>query len=195
MKKTEKILVTITLLGVVLRFLLIPGASELITVGATVLAILYGYFSFALLNDIRLRQIFKKTSYTNLSWKRILISVLIGFSISTIVFGILFKLLILPGAYELLIIGLVGTGFLIVIIFLVPKMKNESYRKIYIRCVPIVVLGLTLYLVSTEFLIRTLYRENPSFVKAAIESIHNPNNLELEAKMNEEWDKIHLSSE
>ena len=57
-----------------------------------VLSTLYCYFGFALFNNIRLKEIFKKDRHTEISVLRIIGAVFSGMILSTYVIGILFKL-------------------------------------------------------------------------------------------------------
>ena len=61
MKKIEIILGITAICGVIIKFIFMR--SELMTLAFLMLAMLYSNFGFALFNDIRLRDIFKKASY------------------------------------------------------------------------------------------------------------------------------------
>ncbi len=107
MKKAEIILGIIAIAGIIMRLMAIPGGVILTLISLTVLSTLYYFLSFALLNGIRLRKIFKKESYAEINAQKIIAAILAGFSLSILTMGILFKIQSYPGANLMLIIGLV----------------------------------------------------------------------------------------
>ena len=73
MKQTEKILGGLIIILMIIRlFFSLPYFDITITLLILVLSMIYFGFGFALLNNVRLRNIFKKDSYNEISTLRIL---------------------------------------------------------------------------------------------------------------------------
>ena len=72
MKKAEIIIVTLSIIALAMNLLLVPGGGVLTVLALSTFSIIYFYLGFALFNDIRLRKIFKKDSYKEISSSRIL---------------------------------------------------------------------------------------------------------------------------
>ena len=148
MKKFELIVGLTAILGVLLRIFHIPGGSILTMLSFTTLSAFYFLFSFALFNDIKLRDIFKKESYKDTSVKRIIGAIVLGFGLSPIILGGLFKLLSFAGANIQLLIGLLTTGIVLVIaIIFYFRSKADYYKRIFIRIAIYGGLGLILYFI------------------------------------------------
>ena len=109
MKKFELIVGLIAIFGIFLQIHHMPGSSALTGLALMVLLIFYYVLSFALFNGIKLRDIFKKVSYKDTNVKRIIGAIGLGFALSTIITGGLFKLQFWAGANIYLHIGLVNT--------------------------------------------------------------------------------------
>src|SRR4051812_16939260 len=113
MKLTERILISLTVLGVLLKLLLIPGASIIFLISIVLLWGLYFVFGFALFNNIRLRNIFKGKSYAHTNALRITGAACTGIVLSMLLNGILFKILHWPGAQVMLLSGPFPAGVII----------------------------------------------------------------------------------
>ncbi len=115
MKKSELLFGLLALLALALRFFALNGGAQLMIIALSALALLYFYLGFALLNHIPLRKVFRKESYRSVSRMRIIGATAAGIALSMVVIGILYKLLRWPGAYEMLLIGLMGLAFVFVV--------------------------------------------------------------------------------
>jgi len=150
MKKTEKIIAIIAILAFTLKFSGIPGANILLIISFASLSILYFPFGVALFNGINLKDIFKKESYQGLSVLRIIGSFGVGNALSTLSYGIQFKLLHWPNGITYLVTGLI----LVIIALLFAgykyfESKNNFYVSILIRLVAFVIIGfLAMYMFS-----------------------------------------------
>jgi hypothetical protein len=191
MKKTEIVLIGIFIIGFILMLFGISGQGILMVLGLGILALYYTFFGFALLNDIRLKNIFKKESYKDISTLRILGSIAAGFCIAISLNGVLFKIMFWPGSYILQINGIL---FLIVItiIGLIKYSKDKSpfYSKLFKRTITISIVGIFLFLLPSEKLVDLKYPNNPKYVKALKDSWANPNNIEYQKKYQEEREKF-----
>ncbi|MFT6166691.1 MAG: glucan phosphoethanolaminetransferase (alkaline phosphatase superfamily) [Vicingaceae bacterium] len=191
MKKTEKILLLIALLGLTFKLFHWPGASALLILSLSALSVFYMYFSFAFFNGIELRKVFKKESYTGISTLRIVGAIGTGLGLSVALVGILFKLSFWPGATMQLITGLAVLLIVTVISFFKLKNSNDGYYfKVLKRAVPVVSICITLIYIPTQVWLELRYPNNPEYVQALIEAEANPSNSELWEKVDEEKEKM-----
>ncbi len=184
MKKTEIIIVTLSFLALGLNLLLIPGGGLLTVLTFSILSVLYMYFGFALFNDIRLRDIFKKDSYKGISSKRIFGAIGTGFALSAMTAGLMFKFQSWPGADFYLKAGLFGL-LIVTVIGLVKYYKNKSdfYTRIFKRVAIFGGLGLVLTLTPKTVFVELKYRNHPEYVDALKKAMTDPGNKEL-------WDNV-----
>jgi len=152
MRKFELIVGIIAIVSFLFKLLHLPGSSILLVLSFSTLSIFY-YLSFALFNGIRLKDIFKSTSYKNTNAKRIIGAVGLGFALSALIMGALFKIQLWSGGVMQLTIGLILTG-LIFIIAAVFYLRNKIvfYTRVFKRIVIIGGLGLILLLTPTSTL-------------------------------------------
>ena len=148
MKKIELIVGFASILAIILKIIHLPGSSILLTLTFGMLSIFYYLFSFALFNGIRLQDIFKKEAYRDTNAKKIIGTIGLGFVISLIIIGGLFKLQFFPGADFLLRIGLITIGIILLIVTIFYfNNKTDYYKRIIKRIAIYGVLGLILYLI------------------------------------------------
>ena len=154
MKKFEKIVAVLSVIAVVMTFLHVQGANILMMLTFGTLATFYYLFSFALLNNIPFRDIFKREAYKGTNWKRIAVAICTGYALSVVFIGILFKLLYLPGAFIMLIVGITNLFiiFIIAIVSIIKYVKTHSrfYVGVLVRSVIVGGLGASLFLLSNS---------------------------------------------
>lgn len=184
MKKTEIIIGTLSIIALGLNLLLIPGGGVLTVLTLSTLSTIYFYFSFALFNDIRFREIFKKDSYENISRWRIIGAIGTGFALSATTAGLMFKFQSWPGADFNLGAGLVGL-LIVTIIGLIKYSRNKSnyYTRIFKRAAIFGGLGLILMLTPKTSWIELKYRNHPEYIDALKKAMADPDNKEL-------WDNV-----
>lgn len=184
MKKAEIIIATLSIIALGLNLLLIPGGGVLTVLTLSTLSMIYFYLGFALFNDIKLRRIFKKDSYKEISSLRILGAVGAGFALSMTTIGFMFKFQSWPGADFNLGAGLVGL-LIVTIIGAIKYSKNKSnyYIRIFKRTAILGGLGLILMLIPKTSWIELKYRNQPEYVEALKKAMADPDNKEL-------WDNV-----
>ena len=190
MKRIEIALASIATLALVFIFWPFPGSKEIFAFTITILSIIYFYLGFILLNNIRLRAIFKKTSYGQTTRTNIILAIISGVVVSQLLVGILFKLLFLPGAHEMLTIGLIFSGLVIISILVIKKFNNYDFKGIFARLIPAFIIAFVLYNFTSSSLIRFIYRNYPDYAEAYIDSLNNPGDKELEKREHEEYEKM-----
>lgn len=135
MKKTESILLLISIVSVLLELFHVPGGAFMTTVSLSLLSILYMFFGFALLNGIGLRELFKKDSYKKLTALRIIGAIIGGLFLATAITGILFALHQWPGALVNLAAGIIGLAItLVVALIKYFSTTGTFYIGIILRC-------------------------------------------------------------
>ncbi len=184
MKKAEIIFTTLSIIALGLNLLLIPGGGVLTVLTLSILSMIYFYLGFALFNDIRLRKIFKKDSYKEISSLRILGAVGVGLALSMTTIGLMFKFQSWPGADFNLGAGLLGL-LIVTIIGLIKYSKNKSdfYTRIFKRVTILGGLGLILMFTPKTSWVELKYRNHPEYVDAFKKAMADPENKEL-------WDNV-----
>jgi len=192
MRLLEKILVVLVIIGGLFKLALFPGSAAILGLSITTLSILYFSFSFLLFNGIKLRNVFKKSSYQNVSRNRIIGAIGTGFPLSIVLMGFLFDLLILPGGLAMLYVGLTWLGlvFVVIITRVLKSGVNPYYRGILTRLIPIASFCLLMYLTPVEKQIDFFYRNHPEYAQAYKEYLQDPDNEELFKKVEEERNKM-----
>ena len=180
MKVIERLALAFSAIGLLKKILLIrPGTNEILMIGLTFLALFYLILSFALFNNIRLNVIFKKSSYALVSRGRIVGAVGLGISLWVCVTAILFKLLNLTGATEMLVNGIALLTLVLVvalIIFVTKKYRwiDLYFKNIFIRGLATLTIVITLYLLPPFTLVKLFHRDDPMYIELYIKSIENP---------------------
>ncbi|WP_044397640.1 hypothetical protein [Lacinutrix sp. Hel_I_90] len=166
MKKAEIVFAVFIGIGFLLKLIHWPYASETITFASLFLAILYFWFGFALLNNIRLRAIFKSASYKGMSKLRLFGGIGTGFVFSILVVYCLFKLQFWPFADMGLSQGLILFGIILGIVLIFHFINRKQFlRHNYIRFIIIGSVSLLIFSVSNEQLVNVYYGSDPDYAE------------------------------
>ena len=158
------------------------------------LSVIYFYFGFALFNDIRLRTIFKRSSYEGISSARIIIAILSGISLSVLAIGLLFKSQLWPGSGTMILTGIFGSCLSsIMALFVFSAKASKLFRYLLSRLVVSAFTGLAFYLVPRETILELKYKDYPEYVEARKASWAYPMNEELMQKAAEERQRMEES--
>lgn len=186
MKKTEIILAILAIAALICNLNLVPGGSALTVLTLSALAILYMYFSFALFNNVSLRNVSKKGTFAGLGKLRIIGAAASGVALALTIIGIMFKIQFWPGGEIQLRIGLLGLVIVSAIgIFKYIKTKSPFYVNILKRIIIVGGLGLILVLSPKLSWFEIRYRNHPEYVEAMQKATANPENEEL-------WEKVEI---
>jgi len=196
MKQLEKILGASIILMMVLSIIfLIPYSSAVITLLSVLLSGLYFYCSFLLLNNIRLRHAFKKTSYSELGFWRLLGTIFTGFVLSLVVIYSLFKFQRWPYGQQGLTISLGLLLFVIIVVLIKLKSTNNIfYKNLLVRLFIIGFFGALFFYTSSVQLLELQYRNYPNYIEAEKRLMLDPTNDSLQKKINKERQKIDLNN-
>lgn len=189
MKTTEKILGILFLIGIILNLALIPGGSTLTILAGGGLAMIYPLIGFFVINDLRINQLLKG-GFKNIKPLHIVGAIFTGMAMSMLLIGLIFKLMMWPGASFMVIVG-VFSSLSIVVIAGVKYILSKSvyYRRVLIRLVPLSVVVLLLFTFSST--IREIkYRDAPEYLKAIEAAEADPSNEALQQKVVEERMKM-----
>jgi hypothetical protein len=196
MRTLEKIIAIGILLSLILKFSLISGADMIFMCTMLILACIYYPFGFLFFNQIKLRHIFKKVSYKNVTTLKIIVAVITGLGLSAIVVGALFKLLHLSGADQMLLLGLIMTAVTLVISLILLFNQNDPTSKFILWRVGIIgAIGIFLLLTPALSIVKFQYRNHPKYIEAYSNYVSDPTNEELYRKMELERERIILTEE
>ena len=162
MKKIEINLLLFTLLGVLLTAFDISSGTIIIALSITIIASIYYPLGFFFFNTIKFNGIFKKKSYRGISFLKGFGTFSSGLLFSIISIGVMFKLLYLPGASEMLIIGLISTGLLLVALLIkyASNKQNDLVKNLIIRAVFWATIGGALMATPSSFIEKTLLKRH-----------------------------------
>ncbi len=131
----EIIFAILSIIGLVLAQLHIPGGIAISTFSVLLLAFTHYLLGFALFNGVNFKNIFKRNFYNENDIKtgKIIAAVLAGWTFSVIEIGVLFKILHWPGGQVMLIVGLISTIFTGAFLLFQTKYRKNIFRNNIIR--------------------------------------------------------------
>lgn len=161
--------------GFYFYMMLWPGGTIMILTSLMSLSCLYFFLGFSFLNNIRLRNILKKESYSDLSTLRIIGAIVAGVNLSVLLIGLLFRLMRWPGATFMLFVTFLPS--LIILGVAIIKQINtsqRSYLKVITRTGFFLAFAAVLYF-QPMVLQKIRYKDYPKLIKAMEEYDKNPN--------------------
>lgn len=196
MKKFELIIGLLTAALISLNIWYDPfgiiGSSGLSILAAFALILLYFFFGFALFNNIRIRGIFKRNSYKNISVLRILGSIFVGICLSITVIAILFHFQVWPGAIAMMYLWPIG--MILVLLAVLSKWfltKDSFYKGILKRIGIFGLLALILAFIPPTRWIEIKYKNHPDYIKAHQAAWDGMSDRALWDKAEEEREKMY----
>jgi len=184
MKKIEIGIFSILALGLVLRLIQLPGSGIFFVLGWSLLSMFYFYLSFAYFNNVGLRRLFKRDSYSGIGAMRIILAVISGIALSVLCIGCLFKMQFWPGADINLLVGLVLTALVLIpISILALKSQMAIFKRALYRLVFFGAVGLFLFLISSDKLIELYYWSNSEYAEVYKAWLKDQDNEELEKEL------------
>jgi hypothetical protein len=178
MQILERTFVSIALTGFLMKVLLIPGGSEVLLIGCTLAAMFYWLLAFGALNQIPLGALFKKESYANIGAARMLGVICMGLALCVLIIGILFRLLLLQGATEMITVG--GTTLLVIlsvalaVMILKKKTSDPFYQGVFLRGGLILLIGVVVMFVPARNWVSLYHRDDPTYRDLFIKTLENP---------------------
>jgi hypothetical protein len=194
MKIVEKIAAILSIIGLILMLSLIGGGAELMMVSLLTLGGIYFPLGFLLLNQISvLNYLKRKESFVSLTTTQIVLGVITGIALSIVCIGILFKLLTLPGANEMLMFGVLISIIISTIVVILRSKVSAS--AILIRTVIFNIAGIILFFTSSLSIVKFQYRNHPAYIDAYVNYLEDPGNSAVRDKLDLERNRAWMSEE
>ena len=183
MRKAEIILVMVVILGLILKFLLIPFGG-LVTFLSFITLSSYYIYSFFHQNNLKLDNFFLKNIFVRQSEISRLFFLHLGFSIT--ILGILFRLFFYKGSYYVLSLGLLL--LMVMQVYLINKrlLTGQFSSGLFRRLSIIGFIGLITFILPSKPLFYFSNRNQPNFVNAVFNAWDHPDSLALD----EEADRL-----
>ena len=179
MRVVEIILVVIFCIGAFFKINHYPGGSILLIISLGNLSLLYSYFSFILLNGIKGRKMFKKSSYEGIPAWRLLMTIILGFGIGVLMLGVLFKVQMYPGFSIMMKIGFMGTIISLTVFVVKYFTSSDAFvRSNLRRLIPIVLIGTFFYTITADDIIDYNWGAGSEYATLKKELLRNPENQE-----------------
>lgn len=187
MKKLEKILWGVFVIGILFKIMKWPGAGILTITSLGLVSSFYLYLGIGIFNNLTLKAMFSKDSYQYKHRFNLLFGAIFGIVLAALVIGFLFKFMLWPGANVLLILGLFSLLFSLLMYGLLLKKKKVNLAKSsFYRIVLIGILSLSLSIIQSDSIIDFYYPNNPEYANALKEIIRNPSDM----KVQQQFDSI-----
>lgn len=179
MKKAEKILVSLAVIGLIMRLLHLQIGGILLILSVTALASFYFLFSFIFLNNITLKEISKKNVMKEVSAKRFVGAIAVGYCLSIILIGFLFRIMLWPFAQTLLYVGLLHLGIVsLIALFFFIKNRSVYFTKIFIRIITVGGFGLIGFLTPYSSIVDYFVSDDPEYAELLKSAYNDPHNEE-----------------
>ena len=196
MKRFEIIMLILFGVALILKLASIPGGSILSTLSLCSLACFYFYLGLAFFNNIKLKNIFKGSSYKDISALRIIVSIGVGCGFSALCCGILFKIQHWPGGMIMLSVGLIEVLIMVIIALIDYFKSNGNLNKtILLRIAVIGGIGILFWFTSDFTIIKIQYRNYPAYIKAYERLMDDPSSFEAREQLEIEYNKIIMPRE
>jgi hypothetical protein len=183
-KNLERTFIVIALIGLLFKFLHLPGGSMFFILGATLLCLFYYPFGLAYLQGISIQSIFKKAAYQNTTLVISLLALFGGLALAMLLIGIQFKLQFWPGAHVNLMAGIVFIALLLLLSFLLLKSDNrQNLKRLYIRGSILLAVAIMLRLTPTPAIVDIIYSDRPCYRDTLKEVMVHPENEDAQEKL------------
>jgi hypothetical protein len=183
-KNLERTFIVIALIGLLFRFLHLPGGSMFFILGATLLCLFYYPFGLAYLQGISIQSIFKKAAYQNTTVFISLLALFGGLSLTMLLIGIQFKLQFWPGAHVMLTAGIVTASIILFIAAIKLQGANHlKLKRLYTRGGILLAVAIALRLTPTPAIVDIIYSSTPCYRDALKEVMAHPENELAQAKL------------
>lgn len=162
-------------------------------ISTSLLATLYMAMGFSIFNGIGFKELTKGGAFKNISSARLVYTVLLGLAFSIALIGIIFKLQFWPGASFQISFGI--TGLAIGFIAMIIGSKDQQFKfKNTLRIVPVLAVGIALYLIPTSKRIEAFMPPGTEYLKKAYENLEaNPQDPGAREAVDAAWERYHNS--
>lgn len=175
MRKPEFVFTILSIIGLIMKFLLLPWASQFFTFTILGLCLIYMTSSYLYQDINTIKALFHKIRTTQKKIKYF------GSWFTTILLGCLFKLSFWEHSNTLIL-----TGFSIVIASLIVNYLHKPHLKMKMithRAIIICGIGLIIYSTPQNAIIDIQHRNNPEYAKLLKKSLQESDNKEIQDKL------------
>jgi hypothetical protein len=166
MKRTELLLTGMSVACLGLYLLGTPGISLFLMLLISLLGVLFGYFGFAHLNGIRLAQVFKRESYTDIRRGNLVLAVFAGLGMGALINGILFRILFWEQSDFLLELGLIWTSLTLILTLVWQTVSPVLKQRILLRAAILIGTSIICFALPAHTWFAIRYRAQPEYVEA-----------------------------
>lgn len=192
MKTTERILVSLFFIGVILSLTSLPGGFITLLFPSLLVSGMYFYFGFALFNEIPLKGLFKKEYHEKIPRMQVTTAIVTGIGLSIAIVGVLFKLQHLPGASMMLFGGvLLSVVSTLLIIVNKGKLQEGFVKRAFQRIVLFGGMSLVLLMIPAKVWIEWEYQDQPELKKVLLQLQDSPSDSLLLEKEQELRNKMY----
>ena len=187
MKKTEKILIVLFILGQIMRLTYLSGGTFISIFSGTLLATFYLILSVPLMSGLNFKHLFSKNH--QIKKYQIRLTFFLGISFCICTMGILFKLQIFTEANLFLFVGmlfLTGSSTL----FVIKCRKARIYQDAIVRIISFAAVSGLLLIIPFKSMVDLYFNKYPDYANALKEQLDNPHDDEIRWKVLEEREKI-----
>jgi hypothetical protein len=195
MRILEIVLLCLVVVALIMFFTLMPGGASVLMIVLSLLSLIYFGFGFILFSKVGFRAALKQ-GLKNTPTATIVIGVVTGVVLSQLAIGILFKLLLMPGANEMLMVGNVGSAVMLVVnVFYWLRYRSASSKLCISRLVMFLIPAVFLFTTSQLTLVKWQYKDHPGYVEAFRQFSEDPSNEEKWQALDLEQNRIHMTAE
>ena len=185
MKKLETILLGSFFISILLKIFQLPGTALLLILSGGLVAMFYYITGYFIMNDVSLKKLLKERKGKNVPVPILFGSIMAGWDFSIITLGILFKVMLFPGADNMLVTGIILLTVLQIGSLFIRKKEPETFARFFNRVIIFFGAGLLASFINYNQIIDFQYSDDPEMAKALKNTVANPTDsvahYELEA--------------
>jgi len=189
MKKFVNISIMMSLAGFGFKLLHLPGASVMLTVGLSSLAMCY--FVVGLPLTFLRRGKSEEELEAEKNFLKGIGGKLTGYSLAIALIGILFKIQLYPSSEIMLLAGTISLAIIGAFAFMQFNETKSAYlRHLLTKVVIIGSIAALLYAIPKRKILESRFPGHPEYVQAVVNSWADPDNLDLQVKVLQERAKF-----
>jgi hypothetical protein len=179
MKKLETILLGLFFISIPLKIFQLPGGELILLLSSASVAMFYYIAGYFIMNDVSLKRLLKERKGKNVSVPVLFGSIMAGWDFSIITLGILFKLMLFPGADNMLVTGIILLTVLQIGSIFIRKTHTETFARFFNRVIIFFGAGLLASFISYNQIIDFQYSDDPEYSEALKKTMAFPNDTTI----------------
>lgn len=186
MRIVEIVLAGLAFIAILFKLFTIPLGGLIFVLSLTTLSLVYFFGGFLLFNDIGIRKLGSKQPFKDVTAAQMVGSIFLGFTLSLLAIGLVFKLQLWPLASRILIPGIFTLTAMVIAAMIAAAMSKKLFTKSSaIRMAIWLVIGISAALLPQGTWIDILHRNDPEYAKVVKEYHANPDDPEVQQKLDE----------